>query len=569
MRSKKGSDPHGLYRRWCENPTDETLARVYADALMERGDSLGEVLALALEESPASSSSDFFSTLSLDRWLLMAKETARAVDPAISHVGRGPNATVTLMLTAEAWLKHRKRLREKLPISALDLTALEPEHLKSLGRPGCLGPLRSLSVNFGSRNTGAPSELQALLHSPDLQGLSTLGLPVASPEALDVLVAQPHLAALQRLRVSDSAGGEPMGTRGARALSLAAHFSQLTALELDSSRFGEETFEVLSHARWPLAHLTVRRFANEPWLEWLSRPAWATRLHSLDVSTTCLSLAKDQLPSTLRWPALKEIKVREPTSVTTPGPHYDAVLSDWLERVDAPCLERLRFDTQYAAAGFAAALTRQAFAPRLTTLGLTLRLNDAVMSALAFGPWERLRVLSMGHGALGEVGARALSASILPRSLERLSLDAQVDNQASEVLAKGDWRVLRSLHLNGAVGGLVSSSAFPVLEQLTGSDQHDVVEAYVRSPNSMLNALELTGPSREELLALASCAHASRLKKLSIVGGQQLDDIVAQAFSASTALSPHTVYIRNAHRLTAFGKGQLMQKFRRGLMLLD
>lgn len=568
MAGQTHQETRSLFRRWCQKPTDEAPGRVYADALMEQGDALGEVITYAWRGGDRLSvPKTVFAPVRHNRWLDMTQETLSAIVPQVADVSLAGDATFSLMLPAEAWLRHHKRLRSSAPISELCLTQLEPEHMRRLGKAGILGPLRSVSFVLGSRSHGKAASLNALLSSPDLGAVNKLDLPVSTPDMVDLIVAQRHFTQLRSLSLSTPPGGIGMGDRGARLLSLAPHLPRVQSLSLDGQRIGAEGFEALSHARWPLQHLAVRRFTDEPWLQWLSRPPWDQRLTSLDISTSALAFAKELLPGTIDWPFLRELGLREPVPVTIPGPHYDAVLSDWLERLRAPALQRLHLHTQHAGAGLAAALTRQAFCSQLKALELIVRLNDEVLSALAFGPWDKLRSLAIGHGGLSEVGARALSASALPKLLEVLALGAHIDSEASEALAKTNWPSLHTLHLNGAVGTLLGTRAFLALERLSGHEQHDLAQAYVASPHAALTELELQAPERDELLRLAAAPHASRLRTLSIIGAQQLDDFVAQALADSPSLKLSTLLIRQAHNLTVVGKQRLVQKFGRALVL--
>ncbi len=560
MPRKKLGEPQSLFHRWCETPADDTLARVYADSLTERGDSLGEVIALAIDEGPTAPS--------VNPWLQMAQETARALEPR-AEASPEPGAAIALTLPAEAWLSHRKALRERLPITALHLTVVEPEHLRALGRAGVLGPLRAVTLTFGSRNNGAPSDLATFLASTDLAALTELSVPIATPEAIDVVAAARHLHRLTTLRLHEAPGGIPLGTRALQALSLAHSLQALHTLELHFTRFEEAGLDALAQTPWPLQDVRLHGFADEPWLHWLSKPAWKQRLRALDVSTTCAALEKSTFPPAIDWPHLQTLTVREAHAVTSPGPHHDALLTDWWERLNAPALTQLRMHTQQAGPVFAAALTRQRFSEQLRSLTLSMRLDDATLSALAFGRWEALRKLHLEEGLLTEAGTRALSASNLPRALESLHLAASLDASAANALAKAEWKHLQTLEVNGEWETLISASAFPALKQLTGAPQRDVAEAYVRSPDSQLTELYLNGPTREALFALAGTPHTARLRKLTIAGGQQLDNAAAEALAASAHLHPHTLIIRNAHALTAQGKTTLLQRFRRGLVLQD
>lgn len=180
-------DEAALLRAIVEAPDDDGTRLVYADWLLERGDTRGELITLQCELAHASGA----RRDELDRrvkaileasWRNFAGELAEYTRK--EWFDRGFPAR--LRMTAAAFAKHGARFLDAAPITALELDhpRFTAKDLTKLGSAPALARVRTLAIAQSEPNS-KPLPLAALAESPHLGGLRRLELTFCGHSAQD------------------------------------------------------------------------------------------------------------------------------------------------------------------------------------------------------------------------------------------------------------------------------------------------------------------------------------------------------------------------------------------------
>jgi uncharacterized protein (TIGR02996 family) len=227
-------------------PDDDDARLVYADALLERGDPLGEFIqvSIRLEREGGSALERRRDVLLAEHraaWLAPLEKAARADAwsfrrglPAVALYS-GDDAIGRLVSDAPAIF--RLAPLEELALSATFYATSEGEpgrgsfelrHVEALAAAPWLPRIRALAVR--AQPCGAE---RVLFASPGLTGLRSLALSDCAAAACDGLAASSHLGALESLSLSD----RELGPEAASILAT-ARLGGLRHLRLDGCRVG-------------------------------------------------------------------------------------------------------------------------------------------------------------------------------------------------------------------------------------------------------------------------------------------------------------------------------------------
>jgi hypothetical protein len=482
-------------------PWDVGALRVHADELQQRGDPLGEFIALSLRAESNVFEREVQRRLG-ELKALHEPEWSRGL-PASSIRPEG-TALVKLRRGVPAHLQlHGHPARETVealvaehPISQLHA---DPQGFDAVTlMPQVCARMESLS--FSSTRLVASLGGVALPHlrrfsagsSHDL--FAPLELPVGC--RLDTLEVKEN--GLRRVAVE--------------ALATDARTEALTSLKLPIANAGPWLPPVLD--RWPLRTLGLlfsRASTGEP----LSRLATSRLRHT--VSSLRLVESADGSASNLSgveallsvpWPELRELKLR----LRVPIPASLARDAAALTR-----LESLSFDlSPVSVEAFEALATRELPALRELHLGAT-RLTTAGLARLLTAPWVRqLEVLDLGRNVLPANAGGLLGAAAWP-NLRELSLGLSTLGAVGvDALLEGEFPALQHLQLDIPDGA---------------NDR--LFARYAELP--WLQLTSLMGHSNEHLVAVARAPHAARLRHLTMLN-VSLDRPALDALLTSDAL---------------------------------
>jgi uncharacterized protein (TIGR02996 family) len=379
------TDRDALYRAIIEEPADDTLRLVYADALEEAGDAARAAFvreqvelarlpdydprAIQLRSREAAAWPD-------EEW--MPPELPDGISWARDPFRRGLLGAIEA-IDGSVLVAHADELFTRFPIESLDVRVVRMSEVRELAECPWLARIASLAFTQG---TSAPV-VGPILDSPHLMRLTELrlGSEFTTPATVSAVVRSPAFKQLTSLTVrSDSRSGGTMAAELARVASPPA----LRELALPGNRLAADTLGPLVASRAVAA------------------------VEELDLS--------------------------------------DNHLGDWYTTVLAgghfPALRSLRLERAGLLPRGVQALVSAAFYPWLQSLSLAGSFGGPyggpeVAFALASVPPKSLRVLDLGeNGRIGDTGAQALARSEGLRSLLVLDLsEGRVGSPGAEALA--------------------------------------------------------------------------------------------------------------------------------------
>jgi uncharacterized protein (TIGR02996 family) len=397
------TDRDALYRAIIENPADDTLRLVYADALEEAGDAAHA--AFVREQVELSRLSEYDPRAiqlryreNADRptadWL--PPELPEGISWARDPFRRGLPGAVEA-IDGSALAAHADELFMRFPIESLEIRVVRMAEARELAECPWLARVASLSFTQGT------------------------SAPVVGP-ILDSL----HLTRLTELRL----GSEFTTPATVSAVVRSPAFKQLTSLTVRSdSRRGGTMAIALAHAVKP------------PRLRKLALPG--NRLDAESVEALVSSHAMD---------TVEELDLGD----NNLGPDGVAALA----RGRLPALRSLRLARTRPDQGGLSALAGSVSFPELRSLSLAGNvLGPHVVGALASAPVKNLRVLDLSGNRVGDPGVLRLAGSPRLRNLLVLDLsEALVGSEGAEALADSP-HLAGLLHLNLAGNPIGPSAA--------------------------------------------------------------------------------------------------------------
>jgi uncharacterized protein (TIGR02996 family) len=381
------SDTDILYRAVLDNPDDDTLRLVYADALEESGDPRRGAF---VREQVALSRVPEYDPLwvrvrahgrTFDPLWTEGLDLPDGIDWAPVPFRRGLPGAIHAA-DAAAFVAHADELFARYPIEALELVRIRPRDTRDFPACAWLERLTALSLVQGA-------------------GGQTVGR----------LLASPHLTRLRELRV----GPQLTTPSTVAAVVGSAVFGRLTALGVRSERDGGPLVNELARLAKPpplkSLDLTGNRLSADD-LEQLVASRAAAGVRDLDLSDNNLGAAGAAALARGTLPALRSLRL-----VGT-RPQEDGVHA-------------------LTAAGFFTALRS------LSLGGNSLGPGAAVAIAHPPGAALQLRVLDLRENRIGDRGAAALAGSPhLPHLIELDLAESQVRDAGAAALAD-------SPHLDG------------------------------------------------------------------------------------------------------------------------
>jgi uncharacterized protein (TIGR02996 family) len=432
-----------LLARVVADPADLEARRVYADALLERGDPRGELIQLQLARPS------------------LCGDEAWDVDERIHDLLRRHQAGWRRPL--DAYGSTRFGLSggfvERLQLEAADLAA----HGEAIAR---LTPLRGVELY---QNTSAA--VRALLAQPILAQLEELTLLGADPEAPvhELIARMPRLCRLG------------MPASGAREV--IARAPALRALELDSdSWLDPELLDAPQLAR--LESFVADAPVGLYFLEALAAAPFASTLRELRLRDADIGMLGSTLDAA-SWPALRTLELlqcsfdgSDATSILA-SPRLESLTLSFLEGevpwASFPPLAELRLESVRVGARGARALAEAAGGQLagLHTLALeSCSLDDEAAAALAPVRFPALRALNLDNNLFSARGMAMLANGRILEKVRALSLmhDRIEDEGAAALAASPALAELRSLHLwNNSMSarGIETLLGSPHLARLT------------------------------------------------------------------------------------------------------
>ncbi|MDY3551826.1 TIGR02996 domain-containing protein [Gemmata sp. JC717] len=377
------NDRDTLYRAVLENPDDDTLRLVYADALEEGGDSRRAAfvrahveLARVPEYEPEAVQAKYHNQKKKadgGRWITELPPLPEGLSWARDPFRRGLPGAIQSRDGA-TFVAHADDLFARYPIESLELRGPRAPDMAALAACGWLSRLRSLSLV-----EGVGRSIRLLLDSPHFDRLTDLhlGAQLTTPEAVTALV---------RSRM----------------------FDQLTALSVREDRQGGGSLVG-----------ALARLAKPP------------RLKKLDLSSNRVTdAALAPLLASAAMETVEELNLSD-----------NNLGAEGLEALAGAALPNLRslnlIRTRPTGAGVYA-LTGASFFPELRSLGLGgNNLPPAAAERLAQAGRTSLRILGLDGNRIGGGGAAALAGGENLSGLLVLDLaEAGIDDDGADALAQ-------------------------------------------------------------------------------------------------------------------------------------
>jgi len=375
------TDCDALYRAILDNPADDTLRLVYADAIEEAGDPRRaafirthvELSRLPDYDSLAVQARYHGNGSRPDPQWIFESELPQGIEWVTTPFRRGLLGAIKSDDGA-LFVAHAEELFTRYPIESLDLACVRVGEARALAESDWLERITSLSFTQGT----SAQVVRPLLASPHLTRLTELrlGPEFTTPSAVSAVVRSRVFKRLTSLGVrSDSRGGGPM----ARELVQLSHPPALKKLDLSGNRL---TSEVVG----PLVTSEA-----------------VTAVEELDLSENNLGAEGLVALAAGNLPALRSLHLLRSR------PQEDGV----------------------------AALVRARFFPELRSLSLGGgHLGPAAAFAFADSPADNLRVLDLRENRIGDRGAISLAEN--PRLANLIQLDlaeTKIGDAGAEALA--------------------------------------------------------------------------------------------------------------------------------------
>ncbi len=412
------TDHDALLQAILGSPEDEGLRLVYADWLEERGDlDRAQFIRVQCELARLPESDPQREHLEVRERELLDKhedEWLGPVLPLIENIWDEPGFCFNrgfveeICLSATNFLREVGSLLRRHPIRRVRLVGVD-EELEGLADCPFLARLTSLDLVPGFGGIDARG-LRLILESPHLGQLSELSLTCASlgsagmeilaaspvlgqltglhlsscgltPQAMQILTASPSIQGLTVLDVNNNTG---IGEDGVRAIASCPYLAGLKSLILSFTNAGDGGGQAVAHSPY-LRGLTELAF-TDAFLGDAGLEALATSPNLSRLSTLCVDLCP-----------------------LTPA----GVL----------------------------ALARSPYLQRLAYLNLSAEMGEEVACVLARWPGlASLRHLYLGHGGVGDVGARALAGSASLSRLKTLGLwDNAIGDAGAQAIAGSQY----------------------------------------------------------------------------------------------------------------------------------
>jgi uncharacterized protein (TIGR02996 family) len=378
------TDRDALYRAIIENPADDTLRLVYADALEESGESQHAAFIRAHieltrlpEYDPLAVHIRHHGQAKPDMRLVLEATLPDGIEWVVPPFRRGlPGAIIAD--DGKQFVSGVDDLFTRFPIESLDLKVVRMAEARELAECSWLERITSLAFPQG---TSGPI-IRQILASPLLTRLTELRLSSQFTTA-------PTVSAVARSRV----------------------FKQLTSLSVrsDSRSGGTMATELANHKKPPALKkldLSSNRLTAEVISQLVSSEA-VSALEDLDLSENNLRAEGVAALAAGRLPALRSLHLLRT------GPQEDGV----------------------------AALTTAEFFPELRSLSLGgNNLGPTAVFALASAPADNLHVLDLRENRVGDRGAISLAENPHLGNLILLDLaEAKINNAGAEALVESPY----------------------------------------------------------------------------------------------------------------------------------
>ena len=408
------TDREALFRAILDNPDDDTLRLIYADAVEEGGDERRAAFIrtqVELSQLPEYDPSWIrFRYLHRETFFgdWLSKELPglpRGLEWAREPFRRGFPAAIRADDVA-VFANHSDEIFGLAPIDSLELSSTTLSDAMEFAENPWRNRLRSLSVTHG------------------------LGGQTAK-----LLLGSTHYERLKELKIG--AGLSTAST--VNSIVKSRTFKQLTALSCPDSASGQTLINELIHLTEP------------------------PRLESLDIAGN--RLTHEQLPQLLLAPAIGLVQNLDLSDNNLTGEALEI-----LARVRLPHLRNLHLDRTYPSREGVRALSESAVLAGLRSLTLAgnYLLPEAASILAGSDAAVELRVLNLGYNRLGDAGTAALAESPNLRNLIFLDLsNNQVDDAGAESLCKSpDLEGL--LYLNLSENEIFSDRSVTRLRQRFG-----------------------------------------------------------------------------------------------------
>jgi uncharacterized protein (TIGR02996 family) len=330
---------HRLRDAILENPDDTELRRVYADALIGRGDPRGELIQIQCDLEALPDGDPRRPVLRRRELQLLADHEAEWLEPFREW-----------LITA----RFRRGMLERIsarpdrffdgggaalfaaePVTSLSLRGLSGSAVDRLAAFPFRGRLRALAVResavgaavamalsdarfdalaeldlYGSR--GGAQSGNEILDGPVAPRLTSLVLSgnYLGPRVLERLLTSPRFPSLRALAL----GWEAKGPDGARLVRDRMALPAIERLDLACNQLGDEGLAILAEARWLERITSLRLERNElgpRGIEALAGSPHLGRLESLDLGTNVLGTDGARAFSINPWPSLRVLNLHQ------------------------------------------------------------------------------------------------------------------------------------------------------------------------------------------------------------------------------------------------------------------